>query len=78
MERRKRRWVDEDPMARRLREMPNADLLQFFIELTSIFPRSRYRKSDIHLAQKEITRRMRRVCIIGAGKAGKPVAISYR
>lgn len=80
MERRNRRWVDEDPFARRLREMRNEDLLRFFVELTSVFPRSHHRKSDIRLAQSELKRRMRKYCIVGTIKrnAKERIAIAYK
>lgn len=78
MERRKKHAVDGDPLVPYMREMSNADLLKFFIELTSVFPRTRYRKSDIRLARNEIKQRMRKYCIVGMIKratATKKVAV---
>lgn len=77
MERRRRRWVSDDTMAKKLREMSNADLLKFAFELTDVFPRSRFRKSDIRLARAEIKRRMRRYCIVGAIKRKVSRAVVY-
>lgn len=77
MERRNRRWVSDDKMAKRLRGMSNADLLRFAFELTDVFPRSRFRKADIRQARAEIRRRMRKYSIVGAIKRKVSHAVVY-